>query len=80
MSDRLEFRQRYPRFHKGETVKMTQEAVRANLKCRGSLYGIVSSTPRRMSVNVRRIDQRTSIGYWAGFWRHLKRGERPRVR
>lgn len=76
----LEMRQRYPRFVKGEIVKMTEEAVRANLKRRGSLYGEVMADPEptrvgRMSVTVKRVDQSTRSKYWAGFWRHLKPSE-----
>jgi hypothetical protein len=70
------FRERYPRFKKGDWVKLTREAVRANIKGYGSLYGIVTRTPERtrvgrMSVSVRRLDQKRQAAYWAGFWRPI---------
>ena len=69
-------RERYPRFKKGEIVKMTREAIRANIRTRGSLYGVVTSTPQwRMYVNVRRVGRKGQLCYWAGFWRHLKTAE-----
>lgn len=73
----LESRRRYPRFEKGEVVRLTSAAVHYNLKGRGSLYGeVVRVGP--MYVTVRRLDQKGHSEYWPGFWRHLRPGERTR--
>lgn len=79
-----EFRVRYPRFTKGDYVKLTRAAVRGNLKGYGSLYGIVTRTPERtrvgrMSVSVRRIDQKHRASYWAGFWRPIHEPHEARL-
>lgn len=76
MSD-LWTRKRFPRFKEGEVVALTKEAIRANIKGRGSVYGIVLRSPRQgpLSVRVRRLDQRTAMDYHVTFWRHTKRSE-----
>lgn len=76
MSD-LETRVRFPRFKEGEVIALTKDAIRRNIKGRGSIYGIVKRSPRqgRLSVRVRRLDQRTATDYHVTFWRHTKRAE-----
>jgi hypothetical protein len=79
MSD-LWTRKRFPRFSEGEIVALTKEAIRRNIKGRGSIYGVVLRPGwlGRMSVKVRRIDQRTAGDYHVTFWRHTTPAERRR--
>jgi hypothetical protein len=77
MSD-LWTRKRYPRFAEGEVVALTQDAIRKNIKGRGSIYGVAWPSPKgRLSIRVRRIGQVMEREYWIGFWRHLTPADRP---
>lgn len=81
MSD-LETRQRFPRFREGEIVALTKEAIRRNIKGRGSIYGVVMRSRRgdRLGVKVIRLGQRTPSHYHVSFWRHTTKEEQRYAR
>lgn len=78
MGEMSEVRSNFPIFRVGEIVVMTRLGVRLGLLYRATQNRArVIAVPSRRAIKVRRAGLRSDDWYWAGFWRHRRRGEKP---